>query len=85
MKFQLLLALALTLGLHQGAVAQDLTFETGMAVNRPGHVAAKATKETTHGTTAVEVRKTGHAVKKGVDGFGHGVEKGATKTADVLK
>jgi hypothetical protein len=44
MKFQLLLALALTLGLHQGAVAQDLTFETGMAVNRPGHVAAKATK-----------------------------------------
>jgi hypothetical protein len=94
MKFQLLIALALILGLHHGAVVQDVAFETGIAANETGHVAAKAIKETAHGTTAVEdtsrgtghvVKKAGHGVKKGVDGFGHGVEKGATKTADVLK
>jgi hypothetical protein len=95
MKFQLPLALVLTLALHSGAFAQDAASDVRKAAKGTGHGTANVTEDTAHGTSkAVQdtahsadhaVKKTGHGVKKGAHAIGHGVKKGTTKTADVLK
>jgi hypothetical protein len=91
MRFQLAMALAVSLTLHAGAFAQDVD----TAAKDTGHATAKVTKDAAHGTaeaaekttdaTGHAVKKSGKGIKKGVHEVGHGVKKGATKTADALK
>jgi hypothetical protein len=91
MRFQLAMALAVSLILQGGAFAQDVD----NAVKDTGHATAKATKDAAHGTaeaaekttdaTGHVVKKSGKGIKKGTRDVGHGVKKGATKTADALK
>jgi hypothetical protein len=95
MRLQLPIALALSLLLQHGALAQNPTSDVGKAAKDTGHATTKATEKTAHGTsnavkdtshaTGHAVKKTGNGVKKGVQGAGHGVKKGATKTADAVK
>jgi hypothetical protein len=94
-RFQLAIALAVSVVLHAGASAQDAASDVGKAAKDTSHATVSATKDTAHGTSkAVEgtskatghaVKKTGHGVKKGVHDMGHGVKKSATKTAGAMK
>jgi hypothetical protein len=80
MRFQLTMALALSLILQAGAPASAATDED-IAAKDTGHATAKATKDVAHGTTEA-AKKTTHATGHAVSKTGHRMEKGASKTED---
>jgi hypothetical protein len=80
MRFQLTMALAVSLMLQAGAPASAAT-DMDTAAKDTGHATAKATKDVAHDTAEV-AKKTTHATGHAVSKTGDGIEKGASKTAD---
>jgi hypothetical protein len=80
MRFQLNMALAVSLMMQAGAPASAAT-DVDNAAKDTGHATAKATEDVAHGTAEV-AKKATHATGHAVSKTGHSLEKGASKTAD---
>jgi len=80
MRFQLAMALAVSLMLQAGAPAKAAT-DVDTAAKDTGHATAKATKDAAHGT-AEAVKMTTHATGHAGSKTGHSIDEGASKTAD---
>jgi hypothetical protein len=80
MRFQLTMALTVSLMLQAGAPAGAAT-DVDTAAKDTGHATAKAIKDVAHGT-AETAKKTTHTTGHAVSKSGHTIERGASKTAD---